>query len=71
MAVRCVGRPNHHTISYSDIDFRYCSAVKAVLTTTSLPKAVPLLVIAVLCEGRNNLHTITYSGIALRYCSVV
>jgi len=69
--VRCEGRPNHHNITYSRIAVSYCSAVRDVLTTTPLPTAVSLSVIAVRCEGRPNHHTITYSGVAVSYFSAM
>jgi len=69
--MRCEGRPNHHTITYSGIAVSYCRAVRGVLITTTLPTAELFSVILVRCEGRPNNHNITYSGIADTYCSTV
>jgi len=41
--------------------------VSAVLTTTALPKSVPLSVIVMRCKGRPSHHTIIYSGIVVSY----
>ena len=69
--MRCEGRPNHHTITYSGIAVCYCSAVRGVLITTTLPTAVSLSVTVVRCVGRPNQQNITYSSIAVSYRSAV
>jgi len=65
------GRPIYHIITYSGFAVSYCSAVRDVLTTTTLPNAVSLSVNLARSESLPNHHTITYNVIDVYYGSAV